>query len=100
MYVFLSDVDPVPSRRLELAERAVRLCPTHRNGRLVLASLLCDQVITLTRAMVLFARREDVERCEAWLARAEALYPTARRLPEAKAALDRVKSGRIQLPRL
>jgi hypothetical protein len=97
MFVFLTDIEPVFARKLELAERAVRLCPTHRNGRLSLASLLCDQAIASMRAMVLFARGGEVDRIEAQLARAESLYAQSRELPEAKAMLDRVKRGRIAL---
>lgn len=97
MFVFLTDIETSAPRKLELAERAVRLCPTHRNGRLNLASLLCDQAIAAMRAMVLFARREEVDRIEALLARAESLYPQSTELPEAKAMLERVKRGRITL---
>ncbi len=97
MFVFLTDVETVLPRKLELAERAVRLCPTHRNGRLNLASLLCDQALASMRAMVVFARREEIERVEALLARAELLYPQSTELPDAKAMLARVKRGRISL---
>jgi hypothetical protein len=97
MFVFLTDIEAAPLRKVELAERAVRLCPSHRNGRLNLASLLCDQALTSMRQMVLFARKEDVERCEQLLKRAESLYPQSTELPEAKAMLQRVKRGRISL---
>jgi hypothetical protein len=97
MFVFLTDIETVFAHKLELAERAVRLCPTHRNGRLNLASLLCDQALASMRAMVLFARREEIDRIEALLTRAESLYPQSAELPEAKAMLDRVKRGRIAL---
>lgn len=97
MFVFLSDVEPVFERRLALAERAVALCPTHRNGRLVLAALLCEQARAAMRAMVLFARRDEIERVEALLARAEKLYPQSSELPDVKATLDRIKRGRIAL---
>ena len=97
MLVFLTDVEQAPSRKLEIAERAVRICPTHRNGRLNLASLLVDQALVSMRQMVLFARKEELERVERLLQRAEALYPQSTELPEAKAMLDRVKRGRIAL---
>lgn len=98
MFVFLTDIEPPASpRKLELAERALRLCPTHRNGRLNLASLLCEQALTSMRAMVLFARRDEIDRVEALLARAEVLYSQTNELPEAKAMLERVKRGRIAL---
>jgi hypothetical protein len=97
MLVFLTDVEPSPFRKLEIAERAVRICPSHRNGRLNLAALLVEQGLTSMRQMVLFARKDELERVEKLLARAELLYPKSTELPEAKAMLDRVKRGRIAL---
>jgi hypothetical protein len=97
MFVFLTDIEPGQLRKLDLAERAVRLCPSHRNGRLNLASLLCDQALASMRQMVIFARRDELERVEALLQRAESLYPQSTELPEAKAMLERVKRGRISL---
>ena len=49
------------------------------------------------RQMVLFARREELDRVEATLKRAEGLYPQSTELPEAKAMLERVRKGRIAL---
>jgi hypothetical protein len=97
MLVFLTDVEQAPFRKLEIAERAVRICPTHRNGRLNLASLLVDDALVSMRQMVLFARKDELTRVEKLLARAEALYPKSTELPEAKATLERVKRGRITL---
>ncbi len=95
MFVFLAEVDVHLTRRREMAERAVKVCPTHRNGRLVLASALCDEAIAAMRAMVVFARKDELERVQALLARAESLYPQTSELPDAKGMLDRVKKGRI-----
>jgi hypothetical protein len=95
MFVFLAEVDSYAPRKLEMAERAVKVCPTHRNGRLVLASVLCDEAMRAMRGMVIFARRDELERVEALLQRAEALYPQTSELPEAKGMLARVKRGHI-----
>ncbi len=97
MFVFLTDIESVPPRKRELAERAVRLCPTHRNGRLNLASLLVDEASAAMGGMIVFARHDDLERVEALLKRAEAMYPQSGDLPGAKAMLERVKRGRIAL---
>jgi hypothetical protein len=97
MFVFLTDIEQSLMRKHELAERAVRLCPSHRNGRLNLASLLVDQALASMRQMVLFARKDELDRVEALLQRAESLYPQSTELPEAKAMLERVKRGRISL---
>jgi hypothetical protein len=95
MFVFLTDIERDPAKKLELAERAVALCPSHRNGRLNLASLLCDQAMRSMNAMRLFVNQAELARVEALLARAEALYPQSTELPEAKAALARKKKERF-----
>jgi hypothetical protein len=97
MFVFLSDVETHAPRKRELAERAVHVCPTHRNGRLVLAAILCEDAQTAMRAMPLFARKSEIARVEALLARAEQLYPQSGDLAPAKAMLERVKKGRIAI---
>lgn len=94
MFVFLTDIEDDSKRKLELAERALRICPTHRNGRLNLAAILCDHAMHTMRTMLFFARREDIDRVSQLVERAEALCPTSSELPEAKAMLERVKRGR------
>lgn len=93
MFVFMSDVERAAVAKMALAERAVRLCPTHRNGRLVLASLLCDEAQAAVRGAGLFTRRGQLDRAEALVARAERLYPQSRDLPETRALLDRARKG-------
>ena len=95
MFVFLAEVDTHLPRRLEMAERAVQICPTHRNGRIVLASALCDEAMNAMRAMVVFAKKNELDRVQSLLERAESLFPETRELPEAKGMLERVKKGRI-----
>lgn len=97
MFVFLSDVQVLFPKKLAFAERAVKICPSHRNGRLVLAAALCEEATTIMRNMVLFARRDEIDRVDALLARAESLYPRSTDLPEARAMLDRIRRGRIAL---
>lgn len=97
MFVFLYDVERDQDRRRALAERAVRICPTHRNGRLVLASTLCDDALAKLRTMTFVARRDDLAQAEALLARAEKLYPQLKDLEDAKALLARVKNAPLAL---
>lgn len=96
MFVFLSEVDRVAATKRELAERAVKICPTHRNGRLVLASVLCDEAMSAIQGMVL-PRRAEVARVEALLARVEALYPETRGLDEARRLLERASRRSISI---
>ena len=92
MYVFMVDTEPNPAVKLALAERAVKICPTHRNGRVVLASMLCDRAIDLLREMLIVKRNREVDRAEAMIERAEKLYPQTRELEEAKKKLLEVKT--------
>lgn len=92
MHVFMAETEPSPAARLAFAERAVKLCPTHRNGRVVLASMLCDRAIDLLREMTIVKRSADVDRAEAMIDRAEKLYSRARELDEAKKKLNEVKT--------
>lgn len=97
MYMFMAEVERDPTQKLELAERSVRICPTHRNGRLVLASVLCSRAIEAMQKMALVVRKTEVERMEKLLERVESLYPKTSDLPEARGMLERVKRGTITL---
>ena len=91
MFVFLSDVATDPNWRLEHAEHAVKICPAHRNGRLVLAALLCDEATTAMRTMMIVARKSEIERVEGLVKRAESLYPASEDVKQAKTMLERAK---------
>ncbi len=97
MFVFLSEVERISAQRLLLAERAVKVCPTHRNGRVVLAAALCEQALEAMRTMSLFAARRDIDFVEKLLERAESLHPQTTDLPEAKRVFERVKRSSIKL---
>ncbi|MBX3230816.1 MAG: hypothetical protein KIT84_01255 [Labilithrix sp.] len=92
MFVFMSETDMDPRTKLAAAERAMKICPTHRNGRVVLASMLCDNALDLLREMTIVKRAADVERAEAMIKRAEVLYPATRELDAAKKKLEEVKT--------
>jgi hypothetical protein len=83
--------------KLVFAERAVAICPTHRNGRLVLATLLCRQAATMLRTMVVFARKDDLARAAALVdARGNALstnQPARRAQDDARAGTERTRSS-------
>ncbi len=87
MYVFRAEVAGTFDQQLQSAERAVVLCPTHRNGRLVLADLLVERGLrALDRARpwetgdALNAAARDVRR-------AAELFPMLSRLADAKQRL-------------
>ncbi|MDC3962546.1 hypothetical protein [Polyangium jinanense] len=90
MLVFRSDVVRTERETLELLDRAITICPTHRNARLMKANTLCDQALRLlpgARA----PSRQDHDRAAGLIERAEQLYPAATRLPEARRRLGEAR---------
>lgn len=90
MYVFMAEVAPQFDEQLALAERAVGLCETHRNGRLVLADLLVERGLRKLDRAVPFGWSSALDEAAKDIRRAEGLYPQLKRLESAKRRL-RVK---------
>jgi hypothetical protein len=95
MFVFEAEVEDALSEKIAFAERAVAVCPTHRNGRLVLATLLCRQATSMLRTMVVFARKDDLARAAALVERAESLYPRVSELADVKTMLERARKNAL-----
>lgn len=91
MFVFLAEVERSLPEQLQLVERAIAICPTHRNGRLVLAAYLCHNAQALLRSMPLLGGREQLARAEALVARAEQLDPRASELEPTRSLLEAVR---------
>lgn len=90
MLVFKADVARTEVETTAIAERALRICPSHRNSRLTLAHSLCEQALRLlpgARAPT----RQSVATAEEMIKRVETLYPTTTRLPEAQKRLAEAK---------
>lgn len=90
MLVFKADVARTETETTAIAERALRICPSHRNTRLTLAHSLCEQALRLlpgARAPT----RQTVVTAEEMIKRAESLYPGTTRLPEAQKRLAEAK---------
>lgn len=87
--VFQADAEERPELSQALAERAVRICPTHRNGRLTLANALCDEAIRMLDGWP--PRRDAVAVAAARIERAATLFPDCKRLVRAREALAKVR---------
>ncbi len=87
--VFRAEMEANASRQLELAERAIALCPTHRNGRLVLSDLLALRASRTLRDAPILGRKAQLERAYADALRARELWPSTPRLIEVGDALLR-----------
>jgi hypothetical protein len=84
MYVFRSEIGTNAQERLRWAERSLEICPSHRNGRLILASLLVHEVRDRLDRSAMFMQGSDFHDLESKLARADELYPRTRGLDDLK----------------
>ncbi|MBK8940695.1 MAG: hypothetical protein IPM79_24530 [Polyangiaceae bacterium] len=89
--VFRSELETDREREWAFAERALRLCPTHRNGRLVMADLLSARALALLSRTTAPTARRDVAEATELLARAEAAFAGRARTKEAQGRLDDTK---------
>jgi hypothetical protein len=87
MYVFRSEMASNKDDQRRLAEKSLELCPSHRNGRLVLASLLVQRVRDRLDRNAVFLAGSDLRELELEVARAEELYPRTRGLDDVKQAI-------------
>ncbi len=99
IFVFRSECETDRVREWAFAERALGLCPSHRNGRLVMAHLCCDAAVRRLGATFLPPATE-VDRAKREIARAEELFPQSKRLPEARAKLKEIveRAGGVYTP--
>ena len=91
MFVFRSEVSTSAIVRRRWAERSLQICPSHRNGRLILASLLVHEVRDHLDRSPLFLMGAKMTELEAQLSRAEELYPRTRGLDDLKQRLADAK---------
>jgi len=89
VFVFRSDCETDRTIEWAHAERSIKLCPTHRNGRLSVAHLLANRAISRLGS-TWFPSAADVEAARADIARAEELFPQSTRIGPAKAKLKEV----------
>ncbi len=91
IFVFRCEMDDDAVKKLEYAERSVKLCPSHRNGRLMLASCLCDLAVRTMSATGWYVAPDAIQRAEAYLKRAEQLFPSLKKIESTKSRLDEAK---------
>lgn len=91
VFVFRSECETDRSREVAFAEHALKLCPTHRNARLVMAHLLCDAAVVRLGAATMFPRASEIDLATREISRAEELFPQSGKLPEARAKLEEVR---------
>lgn len=90
MIVFAAEVARTFDEQFVLAERAIRLCPTHRNGRLVLSDLLVERGLSRLDKALPWQSGDALREAEADIRRAMDLYPQLKRLDAAKRRLEKL----------
>jgi hypothetical protein len=99
IYVFRVEMATHLGQKLELAERSVKLCPSHRNGRLVLASALCDKALNLLTATGWATPKANLDEAEALVTRAEELFPALKKLEDMKKRIADARRNTGAAPR-
>jgi len=89
MLVFRAELEGRFETQLEIAERALALCDTHRNGRLVCADLLSERAMRRIETAPLWDRKRAALEARVDTRRAEALFPGLDRTKRAKEAIAR-----------
>ena len=84
MFVFRAEVAPAFDRQVALTERALELCPAHRNARLVLADLLTERAMRSLDGAMPWSTGDALNTAVADVKRAEELYPQLKRLDKVK----------------
>jgi tetratricopeptide (TPR) repeat protein len=87
LIVFRAEVARTFDQQIQIAERAIAICPTHRNGRLVLADLLVERAMNRLDAAMPWAGGDALEKAVSEVKRAIELFPNLKRLDDARARL-------------
>jgi hypothetical protein len=90
MLMFRSDTTEQHDE-IALLERAVRVCPAHRNSRNSLAHYLCERAKQRLSGANVFSARTDILEAVRLVDRAEAVFDQSKRIPELRAAIDEAK---------
>jgi len=77
--------------RWPLIERALTICPTHRNARVVACNFLCDRADLLLSGNAIF-QASALALAEQAVARAETLFAQSKRLEKTKARLEEIRT--------
>ncbi len=88
--VFRGECEKREPDRWPLVERALMICPSHRNARVVACNFLCDRADGLLGGTAIFQPSALVA-AEQAVQRAETLFPQSKRLEKSKARLEEIR---------
>lgn len=87
MLVFQAEVARTFDTQLAISERALRICPTHRNARVVCADLLVERGLRRLDTAMPWETGDALAEAERDVRRAMELYPQLKRLEQARRRL-------------
>ncbi|WP_394822156.1 hypothetical protein [Pendulispora albinea] len=87
MLVFRAETATTLGEQIAHAERALVICPSHRNAQIVLCSYLCRSAMDKMGRTTFFVGEKTLAEVESTLARAETMNPASKSLEEAKRRL-------------
>ncbi|MCB9592139.1 MAG: hypothetical protein H6719_05350 [Sandaracinaceae bacterium] len=87
MLVFQAEVSQTFDVQMTIVERALRICPTHRNARVVCADLLVERAMRRLETAMPWGSGDALADAERDCRRAMDLYPQLKRLEDAKRRL-------------
>lgn len=95
LLVFAGDAESDLTQRWTLVERALRVCPSHRNARSTMAFLLCNRANHLLDNANMMTIRAELATAEQLLARAEKTFSASERIAPTRAKIEaaRVRWG-------
>ena len=94
LLVFRAEMGKALAAQITDAERAIGLCSTHRNARLILADLLAARGLATMDQTGFLNRDAHLDRAEADVSRAESLWSDLPRVERARRRLDRMRGKR------
>ena len=94
MLVFRAEMEPRLSDQIVAAKRAVEICPTHRNGRLVYSDVLAERALQTLRADGFVPRRSSVDAAREDVELARSLWKSGKRLQQ---AIDELRRHGVHL---
>ncbi len=89
MLVFRAEMEPRLVDQILAVKKAVEICPTHRNGRLVYSDLLAERALETMRADGFIPRRDSLQRAKQDVELALSMWKRGTRLQQAIDTLKR-----------
>jgi hypothetical protein len=89
--LFYFELETTLELQIRGCERVLRICPTHHNGRMVLAQYLCTKATrTLVGPIVTSAQ---IKEATTYVDRAESLYPSTTQIAKARERIEDAKKS-------